>query len=481
MSASLKRVFKNFSFTFLANVISMAISTVVIAIIPKVIGQAEYGYYQLYVFYASYTGFFHIGWCDGIYLKYGGIEYKNYDRPLMSSQFWYLTGLEILVTAVLIPLAGCLGFQADKAFVLQLTALSIIFVIPKTMVTYFLQISNRIQEYSFVVIVEKLVCFLLTVVLLAVGYRSYQLLIVVDIAGKAAALVLGCVYCRDIVFSKMTGVSVSLREAWNNISIGVKLLVANVASMLILGIVRFAIEGHWSIETFAKVSLAISISNLLMVFINSVGIVLFPILRRVEVDILNDIYQSLRTVLMVLLFAMLVSYYPLQWILGKWLPDYAESFHYMSILFPMCVYECKMSMLINTYLKALRKEKQLLLVNLITVVLSGILTYVCVYVLGSVNLSMILVVVLFAFRCTACELVLGWYIEQNFVLDNVLDGAICVIFMVVSSVLPMPLACTVYLLVYAAYILYRKQAIAEVLGRLKTMKTADTVHKEAED
>ena len=129
----MKRIFKNFSFTFLANVISMVISAVVIAIIPKVIGQAEYGYYQLYVFYASYTGFFHFGWCDGIYLKYGGIEYQNYDRPLMSSQFWYLTGLEVIATAVLIPLAGCLGFQADKAFVLQLTALSIVFVIPKTM------------------------------------------------------------------------------------------------------------------------------------------------------------------------------------------------------------------------------------------------------------------------------------------------------------------------------------------------------------
>lgn len=470
MNHSMKRILQAVSFSFLANVISMVISTVVIAIVPKAIGQAEYGYYQLYLFYAAYTGFFHLGWCDGIYLRYGGIDYEDYDRPLISSQFWALTALEAVVTLGLILGVSCLGFQADKRLVLTLAALSIVFVIPKTLVSYLLQISNRIREYSCMVILEKLICFLLTVALLALGYRDYVLLIAADIAGKGAALLLGCWYCRDIVLSRMCGFSLAMKEAWQNISVGVKLLAANISSMLILGIVRFAIEDHWSIETFAKVSLAISVSNLLMLFINSVGVVLFPILKRMETESLRQIYKSLRTALMVLLFAMLACYYPLQWVLNLWLPDYAESFRYMSILFPMCVYDCKMALLINTYLKALRKERQLLWINVATVLLSCAFTYVCVYLLESVPLSMGLVVLLFAFRGTVSELLLGRYIQQSFLVENLLDVAICAIFIGISSLLPMYLAGGLYLLVYVGYVFCRRDVIRELLGNLKRMR-----------
>ena len=473
MSSSFRSIFKNFSFSFVANVISMLISAVVIAIIPKVIGVAEYGYYQLYVFYASYTGFFHFGWCDGIYLRYGGIDYERYDRPLMSSQFWYLTFLETCFTGVLILLVGLFGFDVDRAFVLRLTALSILFMIPKTMVAYLLQISNRIREYSFVVIIEKTTCFVLTVLLLIAGYRSYQLLVAADITGKLAALILGCWYCRDIVLNRMSPPKTALREAWTNISVGVKLLVANIASMLILGIVRFAIERHWSIETFSKVSLAVSISNLLMVFINSVGVVLFPILRRVEVDRLNGIYRSLRSVLMILLYLMLLCYYPLQWILGKWLPNYAESFRYMSILFPMCVYDCKMTMLINTYLKALRKEKQLLMINLVTVTLSAVLTYVCVYMAESLTLSMVLVVFLFASRCTAGELLLGKYIGQRFTVQNLIDALMCILFMIISNLLPGMYAFFTFFAVYLGYIKISCSSMDTIIALIKNRTSSN--------
>ncbi len=41
-----------------------------------------------------------------------------------------------------------------------------------------------------------------------------------------------------------------------------------------------------------------------------------------------------------------------------WLPEYADSLQYMGILFPIVIYEGRMSLLINTYLKTIRKEKQ---------------------------------------------------------------------------------------------------------------------------
>ena len=68
---------KNMSYSISSNLVSLIISTIVILIIPKIIGVEEYGYWQLYLFYTSYIGFLHFGWNDGIYLRYGGKEYKK--------------------------------------------------------------------------------------------------------------------------------------------------------------------------------------------------------------------------------------------------------------------------------------------------------------------------------------------------------------------------------------------------------------------
>ena len=354
----------------------------------------------------------------------------------------------------------------NKQFILFLTIANIIFVIPKTMLSYLLQVSNRIKEYSLIVILEKVIYCLLTLCILLFGFTSYKPLIFADVLGKFCALFLGVYYCKDIVFSKMETIHVSLIEAWLNISVGIKLLVANIAGMLILGIIRMAIEYQWDIETFGKVSLAISVSNLLMVFINSVGIVLFPMIKRMDKDKLNDLYFKMRDILMVLLFGMLVFYYPLQYILKFWLPNYVDSFAYLALLFPMCIYESKMSMLINTYLKAFRKEKQLLLINSISVLLSFIFSGISVFLLKNLILTVIMIVLLFAFRCIACELLLSNYMEKSVINDILKESVLCMAFMCISWNMPSLFAFFSYLIIFLIYIFSKRESYYYFIEKL---------------
>ena len=53
-------------------------------------------------------------------------------------------------------------------------------------------------------------------------------------------------------------------------------------------------------------------------------------------------------------------YYPLQEILLLWIPKYADSLIYMAILFPICIFESKMALLISTYLKSVKKRKSII-------------------------------------------------------------------------------------------------------------------------
>lgn len=202
---------------------------------------------------------------------------------------------------------------------------------------------------------------------------NYKLMIIADLTGKCISLLYAMYCCRDIVFRKISDFSFSFKETYENISVGIKLMFANIASMLIIGIVRFGIERTWDVATFGKVSLTFSISNMMMLFINAIGIIMFPILKRTTKEKLLSIYVTMRDFLMIILLGILIVYYPFKVILSAWLPQYAESLTYMALMFPICVFEGKMALLINTYLKTMRKEKLMLKINLIAVVLSVIL------------------------------------------------------------------------------------------------------------
>lgn len=81
-----------------------------------------------------------------------------------------------------------------------------------------------------------------------------------------------------------------------------------------------------------------------------------------------EVYTIIRNALTFLLFAGLIGYYPIRYVLSLWLPKYADSLIYMSVLFPVCVFESKVTLLINTYLKSMRKEFLMLKINTVSVV-----------------------------------------------------------------------------------------------------------------
>ena len=54
---------------FLAQALSIASSVATTLILPKFLGIESFGYWQLFLFYVSYIGFFHLGINDGVYLS----------------------------------------------------------------------------------------------------------------------------------------------------------------------------------------------------------------------------------------------------------------------------------------------------------------------------------------------------------------------------------------------------------------------------
>jgi len=456
-------------YSFSSNLLSLLISTITILIVPKFIGVVEYGYWQLYLLYVSYTGLMQLGWCDGVYLRYGGKEYEKLNKKLISSQFWYIMVFYILFSLILL-----LPMYFFKAYLnLQMIFWALIsgfITTPRGIPYYILQATNNIKQYAKITMIDRGAFCIILITLLVIGCKDYHFIIVSDIAGKLCAFVVTTYFCRDIIFSKITTFKESIIEACKNLNAGFKLMVANIASQLILGIVRLNIESYWGIEVFGKVSLTLSISNLFMVFINAVAIIMFPMLRKISDERLPNLYRNIRTILMLPILFVLVFYYPLREILILWLPQYAEGLRYMALLIPIIVYESKMSLLVNTYLKSLRKEKQMLIINLLTVVISLIISNITVYWMNNLDLTIIAIVVILAFRSILAEIYISSVLKIEVLKDIVLELIMSFLFILSSWFIGGWQGVGVYFITYLIYFFIKKNDVKETLLILKSLK-----------
>ncbi len=463
---------KNFSYTLSSNLLSLVISTLVVLIIPKLIGVEEYGYWQLYIFYTSYIGFLHFGWNDGIYLRYGGKAYDSLDKKMFFSQYYMLFTTQLLI-GVLISIYALLFVQGEnRVFIIQMTSIALVIVNSRYMLLFLLQATNRIRIYAKITMLDRILYVGLIILLLAFGIRNFKLMIIADLLGKGVSLLVAMYACKDIVFRNISQFTFTIKEAYLNLSVGIKLMLSNIAGKFIVGFVKLGIERSWDIATFGKVSLTLSISNLVMLFINAVGVIMYPILRRTNESKLPNIYMTMRDVLMIILLGVLIIYYPLKSILSGWLPEYAESLNYMAILFPIVIYEGKMSLLINTYLKTLRKEKTILFINVITVSMSAVFTLVTTVLLRNLDFAIISIVILLALRSVISEMILSKTINISVLKDILIELGMTSIFIFTAWKLDSFITVLIYGLFYGVYLFVKRTDIKNSAHNLKKLMKA---------
>lgn len=443
-----------------SNLLNALVSILIILILPKKLDIEQYGMYQLYIFYISYASYLCLGWPDGILLRHGGKKYEELNYGMYKMQ-WYIYLFFIALIGLGIEAIVMVNYTefGTRKIIYFFVGMDVLIDLPKTYLRYILQMTNKIKEYVQPLLVEKICVIIMFLLCCLMGANNFIIFILIDLVGKIISLICSMYACKNIIFAKATSFDIAFHEGKENIKVGIKLMVANVASMLIIGVVRFSIEKQWNISTFGKISLTLSISNMLMIFIRAVGVVFFPILCRIDKSKISDIYHVLRTVLMIPLLGILVFYYPAKEVLSVWIPQYEDGLKYMAILFPMCIYESKMSMLIETYIKTLRKEKWLLNINIFTVGLSiALSSYTAVY-LHNLNYTVAIIVFLLAFRCVCAEIILTRSINLDERKNIFLEIVLTIFFSVSGWFFGSIWTLGIYICVYLIYIYLQREEI----------------------
>lgn len=470
MNSRIKEFISNFSITLTANMLSMAVSSLAVLLLPALIDVKEYGYWQLYVFYCSYTAYFSFGITDGVYIRNGGKKYEDLDTDIIRPQYWVLVLINVLLTISVTFIFLWQSSDMNKVLIAFLACCSAIIIIPRSLLTMTMLSVNRIKENAVVLMIDRAIYLVILMLFCILKLQNFYFLILGDLLGQLISGIFAVYRCRALVFGRLV-VSIRriLQECKTNISVGIKIVIAGLAGMLIVGIVRMGIEQHWGVEEFAKVSLSLSVCNMLLIFIKAISVVIFPVLCNSSKESLKKIYAASRDSLGIILLGAIVFYYPIKSVLSFLLPQYSESLSYMAFLFPISLYECKTQLLLNTYFKAMRKEKLLLTVNVLTVILSLLLSTVTIKLFHSIHLAIFSIVILLAYRCYLSEFLLLHFLEIRGYKDIALEIAASFLFIWIHWYIGGYMGMFLYFLVYLFYIFMKREQFMDILRNVKAL------------
>lgn len=384
-------------------------AAIMVLVLPKSVSVEDYGYWQYYLLLGSYVHLAGFGWSEGISLRYSGLRFDDIDVGVFRNQL-LLFSIALAIPASMVFLGAFYLVDEATRSVVQLLALSLPVTNLRYFLLYALQATQRMRESSFIVMLDRLLLLFFVVLVIAFSDRTFFWLVLASLAARTISFVPALYYT---VFAAREPLKLrpfsrsSFHEMCENISGGYKVLLAGLAGLSVIGIARFAVEDRWGIETFASFSLALAITNLFLVFVNSVGIASFPHLRQLDYDVLSSALSGGRLYLSLASAIFLATFFPLAVVFSEWLPDYPDVPTTLALIFPLIVFEARQSVLLVPLLKTLRLESLLLRINVAALLLSVLATLLASYVIESLRATLLVVVVVSGLRALVSDQILA--------------------------------------------------------------------------
>lgn len=363
---------KNLLKVFSSNLFNLFSSVIITFLLPHIFTPTDYGYWSLYLLYVSYAGFIIFGYCDGIYLKTIGEKYEDLNFPKLKFFLIVLFLYLLIAVSIFLPITFFLNINVTKWYIILL---SIIGIFLSCLNSFFILINQATQKYTnYAVgnIIEKLILVISVCIALLFKIKNILFIALASVIGKVITLVYYTVKNNRIVFSKAK--KYPKFEVFDNIKIGFFLTISSVFSMLMTGISKFFVESKYGIEYLGYYSFVFSLFSPFTQLTDSVALILLPKIKQNMMNAKNIIIKVNRIINYLTPFVLLF------YLFGKYciliiFNKYINSIGCFMYLCPLIVIQARISIIYNSYFKVIRKERSLLLVNTISLLVNILLLY----------------------------------------------------------------------------------------------------------
>lgn len=380
----------------LANLLSLIIGLVSNFILPVFLSVETYAEIKTFTFYLSYAGVFMLGYCDGMYLQYGGMQISTVKDSEIESDFGNL--IIILSTAsVIVFFAGI--FRKDM--VILLFAIGLFFYDILGMIRMLFQAVGEYGFYSKSLNSEKILILLsnLCLIFCLKSDKSY-----IYIGTQILVYVIVILFLAVSFFLKEKKISkfrIDFKRVQCFVSTGFVLMLGNMSAGVFTGIDRWFIKWLMDSKSFAYYSYAVSMETVIGLFMSPLSVVMYNYFctKHNERDI-----KRVKQFMTVWGYILIAAAFPAKLIVEHFIPKYVESISVLFLLFlSQAVLFIVQGVYVNLY-KAEKKQAFYLRQILYMIIISVITNAMFYLVLRKMNAFAIGTLVTSVIWLIACEI-----------------------------------------------------------------------------
>lgn len=368
-----KTVKKGIIHVFSANIISLFLSLVTSFVLPKNLSIEAYSMIKSFQLYINYAGLMHLGYVDGMYLKYGGknyndIEVSEFKKDIFTIRIFQLVVLMFwLIIGILV-----------KDYIIIAFALAIL---PQNMNSYFRYLYQSIGEfkkYSKILNITSVGSFIANIVLLFLADKNNGFIFCI---GYVIIYTITWIILEFSTYKKIGNVYslkyFSYEHLKSNIKIGMFLMLGTFSSIILTSIDRWFVKFFLETKDFAEYSFAVTMDNFINVAVTPITITLYNYFCRIK-DKCN--YERIRNNIMFFSVFIISAVFPAKFILEIYLKNYISSLNVMLLLFASQLFFVLVKgVYVNLY--KVKKQQKKYFIKLIEVIIFGIIAnIVCFYI-----------------------------------------------------------------------------------------------------
>ena len=320
-----KSRFKNgIIYVFIANAISLFIGLFTGFFLPKLLSIETYANIKLFQLYITYVGILHLGFADGMYLRLGGkkIDELNNKEILTEFKTFKLFQLIVNISALVI----CIILKKEVLFFCALS------ILPINISSYIRNLFNAVglfKKYSRYTNINTIFIFAVNIfLLLIIKTDNYKLYLTAYVIAYIA-------YWLFIEYEnrKLFGVKKTKFEKKyliEDIKSGFLLMIGNFCNVIFTSRDRLFVKNLLGTIKFAFYSFAVSVENLMTVFITPISTVMYNYLctHKEKKQILN-----VKKYILIFAAAVIIVVFPVKFIVNTWITKYEESLSVLFLLF----------------------------------------------------------------------------------------------------------------------------------------------------
>lgn len=359
---------KNVIHIIVANIFLMIVTIGTNFLLPKFTSIETYAATKEYTLYiTTYSELLTLGYIQGMYLKYGGINIERISTSEISKNIISFLVFQLPI-AIIVTI---LGFILKNDIIIILGA----GILASNMVSYFqllYQATGEFKEYGVALNANRVLIFIAYLIFIFILKTDNYMLYVITtpVLELCVVVYLTVKLNRKMHFLKVP--SFSIKEIKQNVNGGIILMLGNFTTRFFSTIDRWFVKYFLGTVNFAIFSFSVSMEQVINTFMTPITVSMYNYFCKKPSD--KEIYR-VKEVTLIYSVIIISAAFPAKWILEKFMQEYVSA---IKIIFPLFAAQGLNAIIKGIYVNKYKAEKkqnkylkQMIVMLILAVVLNG--------------------------------------------------------------------------------------------------------------